>query len=280
MPDAKQILITVKKPDGTLAKVSMAEFKAMQGKKAEVKHQHQAHKTAEHHLKHLKHVHTVEHRNARATDNPHHARQIRKMTREDTSSPLEEKPLPPTSEVPVLKNKKPVPMRLPTVDTEELPALATPFNSFIHSPNVIMDEARKVVTQFIRQDARDEQVLKLNSQPVVKKFVNDITEPLAEEFGPVEEIKSATLTDFRRLSDKPEEAARRLKQKMFNLQDESFVLYLEALSAYRSSSLYLEYMQVVCEALANRKSLAIQAGEKNGIKLEEISALIEMEKEL
>ena len=137
-----------------------------------------------------------------------------------------------------------------------------------------------IVSQFTKQDATNQPIFKLNSQPVVKKFVNDITRPIPMEMGPVDEIKSFNLVDFRRLSDKPKESARRLQQKLFNLQEESFVLYLQALDAYRSSQLYNEYAQIICEALANRKSLAAQLEEKKGIKLEEIMALVEMEKEL
>ena len=89
-----------------------------------------------------------------------------------------------------------------------------------------------------------------------------------------------TLVDFRRLSGNPEEAAKRFQQKMFNLQEESFVWYLDAVAAYHNSPLYLEYMQVVCQSLAERKSLASILSMKNGIKLNEAMALVEMEKSL
>jgi hypothetical protein len=98
--------------------------------------------------------------------------------------------------------------------------------------------------------------------------------------GPVEDIKSITLTDFRRLSGNPEEAAKRLQQKMFNLQEESFVWYLDALAAYHVSPLYSEYMQAVCQSLAERKSLANVLSMKNSIKLNEAMALMEMERGL
>jgi hypothetical protein len=98
--------------------------------------------------------------------------------------------------------------------------------------------------------------------------------------GPVEEIKYTNLTDFRRLSAKPEEAAKRLRQKMYNLQDESFLLYMDALAAYRQSPLYLDYANLVATSLATRKPLASLTQDKNRIQMAEINALLEMEKTL
>ena len=135
------------------------------------------------------------------------------------------------------------------------------------------------ISKLIKQTAAAEPMFKLNSQAAVKKSMQDVSAS-AEEMGPVEEIKSTTLTDFRRLSGNPEEAARRLQQKMFNLQDESFILYLDALGAYHSSPLYGEYMAAVCQSLSERKSLANLLAMKNSIKLNEAMAIVEMERSL
>lgn len=136
-----------------------------------------------------------------------------------------------------------------------------------------------VVSKFINQTAANEPVFKLNTQAAVRKSMQDVSAATAE-MGPAEEIKSTTLTDFRRLSGNPEEAARRLQQKMFNLQDESFVLYLDALAAYRASPLYNEYMRAICQSLAERKTLASILAMKNSIKLNEVEAIVEMERGL
>ena len=135
------------------------------------------------------------------------------------------------------------------------------------------------IAKMINESSANEPIFKLDTRPVMKQSMQDVTAS-AIEMGPTEEIESTTLTDFRRLSGNPEEAARRLQQKMFNLQDESFVLYLAALDAYHASSLYSEYMRAICQSLAERKSLANVLTIQNGIKLNEAMALMEMERSL
>ena len=142
-----------------------------------------------------------------------------------------------------------------------------------------MRTGRDMISKLVAETAANESVFKLNTRPAMKQSMHDVTAS-SMEMGPVEEIKSITLTDFRRLSGNPEEAAKRLQQKMFNLQEESFVWYLDALSAYHLSPLYTEYMQAVCQSLAERKSLANILNMKNGIKLNEVMAIIEMERSL
>ncbi len=135
------------------------------------------------------------------------------------------------------------------------------------------------ISALIKKNSGTEPAFKLDTRPAMKRPMQDVTASNLE-MGPVEEIKSINLTDFRRLSGSSDEAAKRLQQKMFNLQEEAFVWYLEALAAYHTSPLYSEYMQAVCESLADRKSLANVLSIKNGIKLNEVVSLIEMEKGL
>lgn len=188
--------------------------------------------------------------------------------------------------VPVLKGKANM---LPMIEPEELPAVANevkpvPYNKINYfkptaAPQVSAAQKQEVVSKLVNNSIANESVFKLDTRPAMKQSMQDITASSAE-MGPVEEIKSVTLVDFRRLSGNPEEAARRLQQKMFNLQEESFVWYLEALAAYHNSPLYVEYIQAVCQSLAERKSLANVLTIKNGIKLNEVMALMEMEKGL
>ncbi|MBI2037600.1 MAG: hypothetical protein HYT15_01540 [Candidatus Magasanikbacteria bacterium] len=136
-----------------------------------------------------------------------------------------------------------------------------------------------IVSRIIKENMADEPMFKISNKPAVRQVVQDISVP-DMEMGPVEEFKSITITEFRRLSSNPEEAAKRLYQKMSNLQEESFVWYLDAVAAYHNSPLYLEYMSAVSQSLAERKSLANVLAAKNGIKLNEVMAIIEMEKTL
>jgi len=202
--------------------------------------------------------------------------------------PKKKAPAPPMAAEP----EKKMPAAAPA-SVNEMPAVSTPFNSFVHGENKFMQpkpapaaysrpESPKsnVVAKIMKEDMEPEPVFKINSEPAAKKVIQDIQAPPIE-MGPVDEIKYMTLTDFRRLSDKPAEAAKRLKQKLTNLRDESFLLYMDAVNAYHSSPLYAGYMQAVLGSISGRRTLAaVLAGEKEQIKLTEIEALVEMEKEL
>jgi hypothetical protein len=136
-----------------------------------------------------------------------------------------------------------------------------------------------LVSKLVKESMANEPIFKISSKSAPKQFVSDISAP-DMEMGPVEEIRSVTLNDLRKLSSNPEEAAKRVQQKIFNLQEESFIWYLDALSAYHNSPLYLEYIKSICQSLAERKSLANVLMMKNSIKLSEAVAIIEMEKTL
>lgn len=186
---------------------------------------------------------------------------------------------------PILKGK-PANLSL-MVEPPELPAVVGSMPNFVIPPAVVENKKEKrsfeidqdPIANLINKSVANEPIFKLDTKPVLRQSMEDIT-PSNIEMGPVEEIKSTTIADFRRFSSNPEEAAKRLQQKMFNLQDESFVWYLEALTAYHASPLYTEYMQSVCQSLAERKSLANVLTVKNSIKLNEVMALVEMEKGL
>jgi len=120
---------------------------------------------------------------------------------------------------------------------------------------------------------------KYTPTPVRKSTVQDVVVKPAQ-MSPVDEIKYFTLTDFRRLSSDPTEAADRLKQKFLNLKEESYLLFLEAKEKWRLSPLFISYMEVVDGALSNKTKLVSAILDKEGIQLSEISALVNMEKEL
>jgi hypothetical protein len=171
---------------------------------------------------------------------------------------------------------------LPVVEKEELPSTAAPFNAFVHKKQEPMPaQARKeqTMTNILGKEMPAETPFKISSQPAVKPTMRDIAPPPAE-MGPVDEIKFISLVDFRRLSAKPDEAAKRLRQKLYNLQDESILLYMDALDAYHRSPLYVDYVKLVCASLANRKPLEAMTQDKNRMQMSEIKALVEMEKGL
>jgi len=71
-----------------------------------------------------------------------------------------------------------------------------------------------------------------------------------------------------------------LKQKFFNLKEESFLLYLQALEAWQHSPLYKEYLQKICDSLNQGVPLKEITRKEDGLKEEEIKFLIKMEKEI
>jgi len=189
-------------------------------------------------------------------------------------------------DVPVLKKKT----MLPMVEPNEIPATTTPYNSFKHSEQKVnvkrLDPGSR--SGMTIEGHRNDSVVRgndkggvLSARPAVKTAMDDVQAPRPVEMGPIEEIQFMNLVDFRRLSAKPTEAAARLKQKFLNLRDESVVLYLDGLGAWHKSPLYADYVKSIIKALKEkRKMSALDGGEMNKIKLEEILAIVNMEKEL
>jgi hypothetical protein len=154
---------------------------------------------------------------------------------------------------------------------------------------------QKVANVFIEQRSASEEVndisqLLKNKYPprenitstfyVSKNIVRDVSPNVSANVGPVEEIRSYTLPEFRRLSANPMEAIARFKQKFLNLREESFLLFTNALSAWRESPLYMSYINKVVESL--NKKVAIQSLLTNSgdMQIKEMEALLQMEKEL
>lgn len=113
--------------------------------------------------------------------------------------------------------------------------------------------------------------------PSVRPIVQDIVPSKRTSVSPTDEIRFISLVDFRRLSANPAEAMSRLKQKFINLKDESYLLYLEALAAWRMSPLYQDYIGSVTQALNQNTRLNSLLTDKNKIQMAEIGELIKME---
>lgn len=192
---------------------------------------------------------------------------------------------------------------------DELPSTATPFNNFKNGnavakpalakimpapakppvvtpppaqpkapiqPAVPMTK-EKVIDTFAKNT--EPPMFKLNSALGPKPIIKDITMKSAP-LGPNDEIRSFSLTDFRRLSGKPEEAALRLKQKFVNLRDESILLYLDAVAAWKVSPLYTEYVTTAITALAKKQRIDAPATDPKRITLPEMLAIVTMERQL
>ena len=205
------------------------------------------------------------------------AQSCQEMLRTEINTSKEQVPEPP-----VLKGKT-AGMTL-MVEPPELP-MVIPVNNTVQIKNttpvatVKQNSAHNVVSKIITEGIANEPVFKISSKPAVRPTMQDIAAPEVE-MGPVEEFRSITLVEFRRLSGNPEEAAQRLQQKMLTVKEESYIWYLDAIAAFHHSPLYMEYITAAGQSLAERKTLANVLSLRNSIKLTEVMAIIEMEKSL
>lgn len=181
--------------------------------------------------------------------------------------------------VPTLKELKSGTVADPSLDETDVPmkyaaaaapAVASPNNNFVH------DTLRPVSSKEAAQPKPREEKFSLRPASPVKPTMHDIT-ATAPSMGPAEEIRYFSLTDFRRLSFSPKESAARLRQLFTNLEEESVMLYLDGLEAWRKSPLYQSYVSLVSEALVTRKTVEQAAKERKSIEPAEVAAIIEME---
>ena len=103
--------------------------------------------------------------------------------------------------------------------------------------------------------------------------------------GPVDEIGSLTLTDFRRLGATAKEAALKIKEKIESLKADSIKKWQEGISAWNGGEVNKLYMQLFGEALQKRKSLKDVSAEREAAKeqflsQDEINAIMELNKSL
>lgn len=143
----------------------------------------------------------------------------------------------------------------------------------------------KIISNSVPASAPIEDLIVKNVAPVrapsatAKVLMHDVkSRPLS--MGPLDEIQFLSLIDFRRLSSKPTEAAQRLKQKFLNLREESYLLFMKSWEAWRNSPLYQDYINVVDEAIEQRRPLSGVLGEKDKISMSEVEALVSLEKDL
>ncbi len=172
---------------------------------------------------------------------------------------------------------------LPMKEGNILPASTAPFNSFAYKPAFTKEvkEIKSLDDLFEKAEPREDDIAKMMKfGKSVKTTVEDIIPPKTVSFGPIDEIKSFTLTDFRRLSSDTREAVFRLRQKFINLKEESFLFYLQAVEAWQQSPLYKKYMERICESLNKKLRLSGLVRKEDDLTEEEIKILIQMEKDL
>lgn len=74
--------------------------------------------------------------------------------------------------------------------------------------------------------------------------------------GPVDELRAMTSVEFRRLSSDPNEATRKIEDKLALLQESSYEERIRGVRAWRESAVNKLYLQMAREALQNGQSFA------------------------
>lgn len=103
-----------------------------------------------------------------------------------------------------------------------------------------------------------------------------------EVMGPIEEMKSFTITDWRRLAATPAKAKDILLSKFKGLKSESYFIYQEACAAWLTSPLLIEYQNTLVKALNNGERLSELRSVPNGLALtaNDIAAIVEINQSL
>jgi hypothetical protein len=111
-----------------------------------------------------------------------------------------------------------------------------------------------------------------------KVAMQDVTPALRKKtMGPVDEIQYFSLTDFRRLSPKTENAKEIFKGKFQSLQEESYVLFLDARDAWHESPLFRLYQETILNILENKNTLVEGLAQKSdGLSDAEFNAILEI----
>jgi len=103
--------------------------------------------------------------------------------------------------------------------------------------------------------------------------------------GPIEEIRSMNLTDFRRLAPTPKEAIEKILAKIDILEEESFTRKIQAVQAWKESDVCRLYLELGDQSMEQKKPLAevIAERQKNSqptLTEEEFGAVMELNRRL
>ncbi|MFH2063073.1 MAG: hypothetical protein ABIJ46_02865 [bacterium] len=122
-----------------------------------------------------------------------------------------------------------------------------------------------------------------SSAVVSRPVVSDVARAPRRLTGPVEELASLTLQDFRRLSRDPSEAALKIRDKVDLLKDESFADKTAGVRAWRDSAvnrLYLETLRRSLEGTPVEEVLTAMAKDGEALTKPEFDALMKLNRGL
>lgn len=141
--------------------------------------------------------------------------------------------------------------------------------------------------QLIRQNAADQSIdlqsLAIGGTSFGERKMHDVVaRPIS--MGPIEELRTMRLIDFRRLASKPGAATDKLRQKLELLRDEGVDRYAAGITAWRESSIYGVYVTMIKQGLIEGRAVediaASDTRDPERLSGEELQAVIELNKSL
>jgi hypothetical protein len=140
-------------------------------------------------------------------------------------------------------------------------------------------------------------VMRPNMRVTVKKQVQDVVKdkykvPTPEKVasphvlsGPIQELKSLSLGNFRLLGETAEQSKEKLLDKINNLSKESFTKKSQGIEAWRQSEVYKEYLNLGNESMIQGKEISdiiddYKSKSKDTLSLEEFDAVSDINKSL
>lgn len=101
-----------------------------------------------------------------------------------------------------------------------------------------------------------------------------------QSVGPVDELGSMTIEDFRRLGGNVEAMNTVFMGKFRGLRKESFMMYADGVRAWRRSPLFLNYLHIISQSLQNKQPVDATISSVGGMKKEEFDALVMVNKKI
>jgi hypothetical protein len=141
-----------------------------------------------------------------------------------------------------------------------------------------------------RTDLFDNSFIKPQSfteKPVIKNQIIK-TEPVKfspKLLGPIEEIKTSNLENFRRLDPDPQKATEKIMKKIELLDEESIVQKVKGISAWKESEPYRLYLKLGLQAMEEKCSMSEIISKKQSLNEltlteEEVEAIMELNQKL
>ena len=103
--------------------------------------------------------------------------------------------------------------------------------------------------------------------------------------GPIDELREMDLVNFRRLSQNPEEATEKLKEKLGFLEEENYKQRVSGIKAWRQSPVNRMYLKIGQESITNNKSIEEVIGSRQSqgqdyLTSQEFEAIMSLNKDL